>query len=304
MQFSVAATQLVQALAFLKPFIDLRAYGAALRCVRLEAKANLVRVSGTELGQACTLTLFTAKILEEGVLCLPYKELTTALKACEKSDLVSLEGKESSKEVEEESKTWNVSKNAYDVAMVKKTYYTVDTRLCPYTNDQGVRCITGLRFDGVLEAKKGKEQEAPSFIAWFKMLDAQYPDFMQVVPKKESALFTLTLSRSELAQHSGVVAGLVKKTETASCALTLNGELTIESKITGKAFSTFFSSLKDYEKVREETQPLVIGFNAHYLSQAASLFAYDTVSARFSNEISPVFLQANLDWCVIMPYRL
>lgn len=134
---------------------------------------------------------------------------------------------------------------------------------------------------------------------WVRLLDADFPDYNQVIPK-ENTLHASVPKDSFLAVLKRVSVMAPEKVN--SVKLSFSGkqlEVSTTSPDLGEA--------RDLLLVEYEGGPVKIGFNGRYLQDAIHGIAVDTVGFEMKDEVSQVILRAPDDptyMAIIMPMRI
>ena len=136
-----------------------------------------------------------------------------------------------------------------------------------------------------------------------RLIDAQFPDWRQVIPT-ESAL-TVTLDRLEFVTALRRVATLTSDTRLVKLTLEANDTLTLaaQNPQIGEAQDSFAMRV-DGDAAR---LPLTIGFNAKYLLDWTATTDADAMTLSVSDPLSPGLWRSAGDEsarCVIMPMRI
>ncbi len=138
-----------------------------------------------------------------------------------------------------------------------------------------------------------------SVVMVMRLLDGQFPDYRQVIPKESER--AIQLSRGKLIETLRRVS-LVSSDKTYGVRLEVDEgkiELTSQNPDLGEA----------HEEIEAEVKggPIKAGFNAHYLIDALSAFSSDQIRIDLADELSPAVLRPvgeNGDLAVVMPMRL
>ncbi|RJP23482.1 MAG: DNA polymerase III subunit beta [Deltaproteobacteria bacterium] len=134
---------------------------------------------------------------------------------------------------------------------------------------------------------------------WVRLLDAEFPDYRQVVPKEN--LLTATVNRDAFAEVLRRV-GVMAPDKVHSVKLSFSGkqlEVSSTSPDQGEA--------QDLLEAEYEGPAMKIGFNGRYLQDAVSGIAEEKVVLQMKDEVSQVILRPEKDaayLAIVMPMRI
>jgi DNA polymerase-3 subunit beta len=134
---------------------------------------------------------------------------------------------------------------------------------------------------------------------WVRLLDADFPDYRQVVPKEN--LLTATVARDAFAEVLRRVA-VMAPDKVHSVKLSFSGkqlEVSSTSPDQGEA--------RDLLEVEYEGPAMKIGFNGRYLQDAVSGVSEETVVLQLKDEVSQVILRPEKErnyLAIVMPMRI
>jgi DNA polymerase-3 subunit beta len=130
-----------------------------------------------------------------------------------------------------------------------------------------------------------------------RLVDAQFPDYEQVIPKKETSY--AEISREALASAARRV---------RLCATTKSHGIKAAFEPEGRVVLT--SDDPDLGEAREEVEallvgdPVTVGLNADYLTEALEACGGEEVRIGLGGEIDPVTVKGSGVLCVVMPLRI
>ncbi len=134
---------------------------------------------------------------------------------------------------------------------------------------------------------------------WVRLLDADFPDYRQVIPKENP--LTATVDRNAFAEVLRRVA-VMAPDKVHSVKLSFSGkqlEISSNSPDQGEA--------QDLLEVDYEGPALKIGFNGRYLQEAVSGVSEEKVVLQIKDEVSQVILRPGKDrsyLAIVMPMRI
>jgi len=134
---------------------------------------------------------------------------------------------------------------------------------------------------------------------WVRLLDADFPDYRQVIPKEN--MLAATVNRDAFAEVLRRV-GVMAPDKVHSVKLALSGkqlEVSSTSPDQGEA--------RDLLEAEYEGPALKIGFNGRYLQDAVSGIAEENVVLQMKDEVSQVILRPEKDvsyLAIVMPMRI
>ena len=134
---------------------------------------------------------------------------------------------------------------------------------------------------------------------WVRLLDAEFPDYRQVIPKENP--YMVTVDRIAFAEVLRRVGGM-SPDKSHNVRLSFSGkqvEISSNNPDQGEA--------QDLLEADYEGPALKIGFNGKYLQDAVSAVSEEKVVLRIKDEVSQVILQPEKDTsylAVVMPMRI
>jgi DNA polymerase-3 subunit beta len=134
---------------------------------------------------------------------------------------------------------------------------------------------------------------------WVRLLDAEFPDYRQVIPKEN--LLTATVERDVFAEVLRRV-GVMAPDKVHSVKLSFSGkqlEVSSTSPDQGEA--------RDLLEVEYEGPAMKIGFNGRYLQDAVNGIPEGKVVLQMKDDVSQVILRAEKDasyLAIVMPMRI
>ncbi len=134
---------------------------------------------------------------------------------------------------------------------------------------------------------------------WVRLLDAEFPDYRQVIPKEN--LLTATVGRDAFAEVLRRV-GVMAPDKVHSVKLSFSGkqlEVSSTSPDQGEA--------RDLLEAEYEGPPMKIGFNGRYLQDAVNGIAEEKVVLQLKDDVSQVILRPEKDTtflAIVMPMRI
>jgi DNA polymerase-3 subunit beta len=134
---------------------------------------------------------------------------------------------------------------------------------------------------------------------WVRLLDADFPDYLQVVPKEN--LLTATVGRDDFAEVLRRVA-VMAPDKVHSVRLSFSGkqlEVSSTSPDQGEA--------RDLLEAEYEGPPMKIGFNGRYLQDAVAGVSEEKVILQLKDEVSQVILRPEKETsflAIVMPMRI
>jgi DNA polymerase-3 subunit beta len=134
---------------------------------------------------------------------------------------------------------------------------------------------------------------------WVRLLDAEFPDYRQVIPKENP--YTVTVDRGAFAEVLRRV-GVMSPDKSHNVRLSFSGkqvEVSSNNPDQGEA--------QDLLEAEYEGPALKIGFNGKYLQDAVSAVSEEKVVLRIKDEVSQVVLQPEKNasyLAVVMPMRI
>ena len=134
---------------------------------------------------------------------------------------------------------------------------------------------------------------------WVRLLDAEFPDYRQVIPKEN--LLTATVARDAFAEVLRRV-GVMAPDKLHSVKLSFSGkqlEVSSTSPDQGEA--------RDLLEAEYEGPAMKIGFNGRYLQDAVNGIAEEKVVLQLKDEVSQVIVRPEKDasyLAIVMPMRI
>jgi DNA polymerase-3 subunit beta len=134
---------------------------------------------------------------------------------------------------------------------------------------------------------------------WVRLLDADFPDYRQVIPKENP--LTATVDRNAFAEVLRRV-GVMAPDKVHSVKLSFSGkqlEISSNSPDQGEA--------QDLLEAEYEGPPMKIGFNGRYLQDALNGVTEEKVVLQIKDEVSQVILRPGKDTsylAIVMPMRI
>jgi DNA polymerase-3 subunit beta len=147
--------------------------------------------------------------------------------------------------------------------------------------------------DKFLFAAKGDTE------VWVRLLDAEFPDYRQVIPKEN--LLVASVDRSAFAEVLRRV-GVMAPDKVHSVKLSFSGkqlEVSSTSPDQGEA--------RDLLEAEYDGPAMKIGFNGRYLQDAVAGISGDTVVLQMKDDVSQVILRPDKDasfLAIVMPMRI
>lgn len=132
-----------------------------------------------------------------------------------------------------------------------------------------------------------------------RLVDGQFPDYKQVIPKEQTT--KVEVSRSELLSAVKRVALVTTdKTRAVKCKLN-SGTLVVSSQ------SQEYGEASDTIEVQQDGEDLTIGFSSRYVIDLLNAMSgSETITIRFKGELGPGLFSGNSDehyTCIVMPMR-
>ncbi len=134
---------------------------------------------------------------------------------------------------------------------------------------------------------------------WVRLLDADFPDYRQVVPKEN--LLMASVNRNAFAEVLRRVA-VMAPDKVHSVKLSFSGK-----QLEVSSTSPDHGEARDLLEAEYEGPAMKIGFNGRYLQDAVSGIAEETVVLQMKDEVSQVILRPEKDasfLAIVMPMRI
>ena len=141
--------------------------------------------------------------------------------------------------------------------------------------------------------------QRPGESFWFRLIDGEFPDYRAVVPNDPR--HTATLRRADLT--SALKRVVIVITDRARPARFAFAEDEVEIRVQ----NVDKGEVRETLPIELDGAPLVVGFNARYLSEALNALAGDRVVLSLANPLAPCLVRdpdRDDAWFVVMPMRL
>jgi len=129
-----------------------------------------------------------------------------------------------------------------------------------------------------------------------KLIEGNYPDYRQVIPKAAEKMFSVP------------AAPMLAKLETVAQVLSDSSSYVIlefaDNKLTIKASSTEVGEGSDVVPIQYEGEPVEVSFNPAYLADPLRIATAENVTIKVNDALNPVVIEGKEGFlCVIMPIR-